>query len=266
VQVTAPERNDRTRTYRLRAIAQIAQSPEMAPRSPESGLQGRAISTDITVNRPANRPVEVVTHNAMEADSGRSGDLGDLAHANGEVAWGEVGPMTHANGFAELLRCLGAMKVEVARHPKEATILRHRPSVLGPVLQARLRLHRAALLTLLADGYRPPRGTDADHIFAERLGIADDLGLPTVPGSSAWLIAVGEAMGAQCVDVPPGEKSDLVLQAMALFGGEVLARGERFDPVTGEDTFEKLRVSCDPTTISVHCVHGRTSGRDPSGG
>jgi hypothetical protein len=92
VQVTAPERNDRTRTYRLRAIAQIAQSPEMAHRSQESGLQGRAISTDITVNRPANRPVEVVTHNAMEADSGRSGDLGDLAHANGEVAWGEVGP------------------------------------------------------------------------------------------------------------------------------------------------------------------------------
>jgi hypothetical protein len=24
--------------------------------------------------------------------------------------------------------------------------------------------------------------------------------------------------------------------------------------------------SCLPTTISVHCVYGRTSGRDPSGG
>lgn len=174
--------------------------------------------------------------------------------------------MTHVNGFAELLRCLGAMEVEVARHPTEATILRHRPSVLGPVLQSRLRLHRAALLALLTDGFHPLGDTDSDHIFAERLGIADDLGLSTLPGSSAWLIAVGEAMEAQSQVVSPETMDDVVLLAKALFGGEVVAQGKRFDPVTGEDTFEKLRSSCDPTTSLIHLSHGRTTGRDPSGG
>lgn len=174
--------------------------------------------------------------------------------------------MTHISNLSGLLHNLGRMGVEVARHPTEATILRHRPSVLGPVLQARLRLHRAALLALLADGYHPLGGTDSDHIFAERLGIADDLGLSTLPGSSAWLLAVGEAMEAQCQVVPPRTKDDVVLLAKVLFGGEVIAQGKRFDPVTGEDMFEKLRNSCDPTTILVHLSHGRTTGRDPSGG
>lgn len=130
VQVTAPNRNDRTRTYRLRAIAQIAQSPEKPLLAPESGTPERAISTGITVNGPLNRPTEVVTDDAVEADSGRSGDLGDSAHTSNEV----------------------------------------------------------------------------------------------------------------------------------------VTQGERLNAITGKDAFEKLRDSCDPTTILVHLSHGRTFGRDPSGG
>lgn len=35
---------------------------------------------------------------------------------------------------------------------------------------------------------------DASYAYLERLGVADDLGLPMHPGSPAWAIAVGEAL------------------------------------------------------------------------
>lgn len=100
------------------------------------------------------------------------------------------------NRLAPLLMALGRAGVELAPHPTDPARLRHRPADLTPELSARLRTHRAAVLGVLVNGYAPdPHGdTDAGYIVAERLGIADDLGMPTHPGSPAWLAAVGEAL------------------------------------------------------------------------
>lgn len=38
---------------------------------------------------------------------------------------------------------------------------------------------------------------DAAYILDERLGMADGLGLPTHPGSAAWLVAVRKSMHAE---------------------------------------------------------------------
>ena len=53
---------------------------------------------------------------------------------------------------------------------------------------------------LLVDGYAPdPHGdTNAGYVLGERLGVADGLGMPTHPGSAAWLVAVGESIGDSC--------------------------------------------------------------------
>jgi hypothetical protein len=95
---------------------------------------------------------------------------------------------------------------ELAPHPTDPARLRHRrPTPIGwaadlpPDLSARLRIYRAAVLGLLADGYAPDSHGDAAYILGERLGTADGLGLPTHPGSSAWLVAVGESMGVRSV-------------------------------------------------------------------
>jgi hypothetical protein len=100
--------------------------------------------------------------------------------------------------LASLLLALGRAGVELAPHPTDPARLRHRPADLPPDLSARLRLHRAAVVGLLAGGYAPDPhgGTDAGYVYGERLGVADDLGMPTHPGSAAWLAAVGESMGA----------------------------------------------------------------------
>jgi hypothetical protein len=61
---------------------------------------------------------------------------------------------------------------------------------------ARLRLHRVAILGLLAGGYvadAQPTGDDEGYVYGERLGVAHGLGMPTHPGSAAWLVAVGES-------------------------------------------------------------------------
>jgi hypothetical protein len=96
-----------------------------------------------------------------------------------------------------LLLDLGQAGVEVAAHGDR---LRHRPATLAPDLSARLRMHKAAILAILADGYAPDAGDgpEAGYILGERLGIADDLGMPTHPGAPAWLIAVGESMDSSC--------------------------------------------------------------------
>ena len=97
--------------------------------------------------------------------------------------------------LAPLLLALGRAGIELAPHPTDAGRLRHRPSDLPPDLSARLRIHRAAVLGLLVDGYAPAGNADAEYILGERLGVADGLGMPAHPGSAAWLVAVGEAMG-----------------------------------------------------------------------
>lgn len=112
--------------------------------------------------------------------------------------------MTPTREPATLLVALGRGGVELAPHPTDAARLRHRRPTpdgwaadLPPDLSTRLRMHRAAILSLLADEYAPDpqRHPDAQYIVAERLGVADGLGMPTHPGSAAWLIALGTSMG-----------------------------------------------------------------------
>ncbi|MCC6427494.1 MAG: hypothetical protein IT435_11810 [Phycisphaerales bacterium] len=102
--------------------------------------------------------------------------------------------------LAPLLVALGRAGIELAPHPTDPVRLRYRPADLPPDLSARLRLHRGAILGLLTGGYTPdPHGdTDAGYVYGERLGVADGLGMPTHPGSAAWLVAVGESMGHSC--------------------------------------------------------------------
>ncbi len=104
----------------------------------------------------------------------------------------------HPPELARLLADLGRAGVELAPHPSDGERLRHRPATLPPDLSDRLRRHRAAVLGLLTNGYTPEAETDAAYIMGERLGVADELTMPTHPGSSAWLVAVGESMGCSC--------------------------------------------------------------------
>jgi hypothetical protein len=105
--------------------------------------------------------------------------------------------MTCPGEVGSLLLTLGRFGIELDRHPTDPTCLRHRPAVLPPDLSARLRLHRAAVLGLLTNGYAPA-GDEAGYVYDERLGVADGLGMPTHPGAPAWLIAVGESMDSCC--------------------------------------------------------------------
>jgi hypothetical protein len=95
--------------------------------------------------------------------------------------------------IGELFLMLGRAGIELAPHPTDAGRLRHRPTPLPPCMREPLLNHRAAVLGLLVSDYTP-RSQDGAHALGERLGIADDLGMPTHPGTPAWLIAVGEAM------------------------------------------------------------------------
>lgn len=106
-----------------------------------------------------------------------------------------------------LLVALGAAGVELGRHPSDPERLRHRPATLTPDLLEGLQTHRAAILALLGTidgkgGYAPAR-EDAAIVFGERLAMADGLGMPTHPGSPAWLVAVGEAVC--CFGIETGE-------------------------------------------------------------
>ena len=74
--------------------------------------------------------------------------------------------------------------------------LRHRPAALPPELLQRLRVHKAAIISLLQGGYNP-HNSDSKYLMLERLGIGDDLGMPTHIGSPAWMIAVGESMASR---------------------------------------------------------------------
>lgn len=98
--------------------------------------------------------------------------------------------------LAPLLLALGRAVIELAPHPTDVGRLRHRPADLPPDLSTQLRIHRAAVVGLLTNGHVPdPHGdTDAGYVLGERLGVADALGMPTHPGSPAWLVAVGESV------------------------------------------------------------------------
>ncbi len=104
----------------------------------------------------------------------------------------------HPDELARLLLEVGHAGFELAPHPTDAGRLRHRPADIPPELSERLRKNRAAILALLLNGYTPAGDTDAEYVFGERLGVAEGLGMPTHPGSVAWLIAVGESIGYSC--------------------------------------------------------------------
>lgn len=112
-------------------------------------------------------------------------------------------PLSLTAPLSALLVDLGRAGAELAPHPDHADRLRHRPAVLPPDLSARLRTHRAALLGLLAGGYAPT-DPDAAHVLAERLGVADEMRMPTHPGAPAWSIAVGESMDCSCLGATLG--------------------------------------------------------------
>lgn len=101
--------------------------------------------------------------------------------------------MIHTHHRALLLIALGSAGVEVAIHPTNEKFILHRPSTLPNALFESVLDHRDAILDLLNDGYSPTE-PEAVYIYFERLGIGDDLGMPTHSGSPAWLIAVGESM------------------------------------------------------------------------
>lgn len=106
----------------------------------------------------------------------------------------------HPYELAPLLAALARAGIELSPDPDDCARLRHRPADLPSDLSARLRIHKAAVVGLLVNGYAPdPHGdTDAGYVLGERLGMADGLALPTHTGSPAWLLAVAESMGCSC--------------------------------------------------------------------
>lgn len=99
-----------------------------------------------------------------------------------------------------VLVALGMAGIDLGAHPADPGRLRYRPTTLPPDLLEWLHAHRAAILGLLSSidgkGGYAPAGGDAAIVYGERLGMADGLGMPTHPGSPAWLVALGE--GTSC--------------------------------------------------------------------
>ena len=98
--------------------------------------------------------------------------------------------------LGECLFALGIVGVELATHPTNPMRIRHRPATLPTDLVDSVLDHRDAILDLLSNGYAPT-DPDAVYLMLERLGIGDDLGMPTHIGSPAWMIAVGESLASR---------------------------------------------------------------------
>ncbi len=94
-----------------------------------------------------------------------------------------------------LLVDVGVAGVELSSHPSAPDRIRHKPPELPAHFVARISFYKPDVLRLLQSGFTP---TDAEaaYVLGERLGIAEDLGMPTAPGSPGWLVAVGEAIEA----------------------------------------------------------------------
>jgi len=104
--------------------------------------------------------------------------------------------MLHTRHRALLLITLGVAGIELATHPTNPMRIRHRPATLPTDLVDSVLDHRDAILDLLSNGYAPT-DPEAVYLMLERLGIGDDLGMPTHIGSPAWMIAVGESMASR---------------------------------------------------------------------
>jgi len=117
--------------------------------------------------------------------------------------------------LARLLTDLGEAGVELAPHPTDPERLRHRPRALPPTLEARLRLAKGAVLAAIrGEGLPDPTdGTEAGYVLGERLGVADELELPTHPGAPAWLLAAGEGLEAHPNPPTPGNPRNTRMSA-----------------------------------------------------
>lgn len=104
--------------------------------------------------------------------------------------------------LAALLLDLGRGGVELAPDPSRPGALLHRPSRLPPALLPRLIDAKPSVLAVLKGGPPALGSEQSEYAMTERLGVAEDLGMPTHPGSPAWLIAMGEAMRATSLENP----------------------------------------------------------------
>lgn len=217
-----------------------------------------------------------------------AGEAGAGLQASRRVAVCALSPRD-PDSLSPLLVILGRAGIELALHPTDPARLRHRRPTpdgwaadLPPDLSARVRLHHGAILGLLASGYAPDAhasdGPDAAYVYAERLGIADGLRMPTHPGSAAWLVAVGETMGSNPAIAPAIERPESIAErwaavASAALGApvraSVIAPGERFhgEPDWSDPWARRkpVAVGCHSTTSVVCSGHGETCGRDPKG-
>jgi hypothetical protein len=95
----------------------------------------------------------------------------------------------------------GAAGVEVCSHPSAPDRLRHRPTELPSHVAVRLAHYKPDLLRLLRAGFAAPDPESA-YVLSERLGVAQELGMSTKPGSPGWLVAVGEAIETAWKEAP----------------------------------------------------------------
>ena len=102
-----------------------------------------------------------------------------------------------SDALAALLIDVGRRGVELATDPTSSNRLRHRPASLPTGLAAGLWVHKPSVLAILRSEV-PLIDEEGEYVIGERLGMADELGMPTHPGAPAWLVAVGEAIVASC--------------------------------------------------------------------
>jgi len=92
-----------------------------------------------------------------------------------------------------LLVEVGVAGIELSSHPSAPDRIRHKPPELPSHVAARISFYKPDVLRLLQWGFTPA-DAEAAYVLGERLGIAEDLGMSTAPGSPGWLVAVGEAI------------------------------------------------------------------------
>ena len=92
-----------------------------------------------------------------------------------------------------LLVDVGVAGVELSSHPSAPDRIRHKPPALPSHFAARISFYKPDVLRLLQSGFTPA-DAEAAYVLGERLGVAQELGMSTEPGSPGWLVAVGEAI------------------------------------------------------------------------
>lgn len=139
------------------------------------------------------------------------------------------------NSLSTLVTDLAEVGVELRA---EGGDLLFRPAALPAHLLAGIRAHKPFLLRLAREREGCPE-VEAEYVLNERLGTADDLGLPTHPGAIARDIALREARRASAgilPDITRSREPDLIDHALGAFadlGGLTCMRVERPTPRKG---------------------------------